>query len=291
MNDTQEGQEVEEGEVDNTFEKQAKEMGWTGKEQWDGPEDKWVDAKTFVERGEHILPILRANNKRLKSDLLTRDKDIATLKASVEVANKAIKALQKTYTESTKLQVEQAKKELREQLLQARQIGDLDSELEIQDKLTDLKESSKEAAVEADTPAGKDSKETLSPEYKKWQSENSWFGDMSTPENRKRTRALVRISEDLREEDTETSGLAFMEKCMEILEKQESGNTGKGKVVSKVEGRTPGGGSGSGRAFDKLSKEAKSICHEDNDSFVGPGKMFKTVKEWEDHYASLVGEE
>lgn len=282
--------ENEAPEQNEALESEAREMGWRPKEEFDGDEGKWVDAKTFVERGEHIMPILRANNKRIKQDLLTREKEIATLKQSVETANKAIKALQKSYTESTKQQVELAKKELREQLKQAREIGDVDSELEIQEKLTDIRETSKEVKEEAE---GSNTQEpqTLAPEFIAWNKENPWFGDTTTPENRKRTRELVRIGEDLREDGDETMGRAFMEKCMAILLKKEGKPAGK--VASKVENSAPGArqGNHSGRAFDNLSKEAKAICHEDNENFVGPGKMFKTVKEWEDHFASYMSEE
>lgn len=290
---TIENQEVEGDGVDErqeAFEKEAKEMGWVSKEEFQGDEEKWVDAKTYIERGENIIPIMRANNKRMRQDLLTRDKEIATLKSSVENANKAIKALQKSYTESTKQQVEQAKKELREQLKQAREVGDVDAEFTIQDKLDDLKQAGKEEK-EQQTPK-EDEGQSLNPEFISWNKDNPWFGDMTDTENRKRTRTLVRIGEDLRDEGDQTTGRAFMDKCMDILEKQEGKGTQRvvAKGASKVEGSAPGTRSTNGRAFDSLPKEAKDACHEDNESFVGPGKMFKTVKEWEDHFANLYGE-
>lgn len=288
----EQGQEQEEAQ-DDTYATEAKEMGWRPKDEYEGDEEKWVDAKTFVERGEHIMPILRANNKRIKQDLLTREKEIATLKQSVESANKAIKALQKSYTESTKQQVEQATKDLREQLKQARVVGDVDAEFEIQDKLTDLRESSKEVQEEATSSTSDkgEGTQTLAPEFVAWNKENPWFGDNTTPENRKRTRELVRIGEDLRDDGDTTEGRAFMDKCMGILLKKEGRPAGK--APSKVENSAPGArqGSHSGRAFDRLTSEAKAICHDDNDNFVGPGKMFKTVKEWEDHFASYMSED
>ena len=281
--DTQ-GQEVEQEGTD--YETAAREMGWVDKDAWEGEEGKWTDAKTFVERGEHIMPILRANNKRLKQDLLTRDKEIATLKSSVDAATKAIKALQKHYTEATEKAVDQAKKDLREQLKQARELGDVDAELEAQDKLSELRTASKE--VEGQVKEPEPTTPALTPEFVEWQKENPWFGG-DAPVDRKRTKSLTRIAEDLREEGDDTVGRAFMDKCMKILEKQEGTTT---RSNSKVEGGGPGARtSGGGRAFDNLPKEAKAICHEDNDNFVGPGKMFKTVKEWEDHYANMYNQE
>ena len=34
----------------------AREMGWRPKEEFRGEAEKWVDAETFVSRGEHFLP-------------------------------------------------------------------------------------------------------------------------------------------------------------------------------------------------------------------------------------------
>ena len=53
------------------YEEKALEMGWVPQDKWTGDPDKWTDARSYVERGEQILPILRANNRRLQDDLLT----------------------------------------------------------------------------------------------------------------------------------------------------------------------------------------------------------------------------
>ncbi len=275
---------------DDSLEREAREMGWVPREEYKGDPDHWRDADEFVERGRSILPILQANNKRLKNDLLTRDQEIANLKKAVEDSSKAIKALQRGYNESVKLQVENARKELRDQLRAAKETGDIDAELAITDKLADLKSaerSSKEDAVEEDkAPANTPQ---LDPEFVAWNKENPWFGNMNDSEDRKRTRALVRIGEDLRDEGDKTYGRAFMEKCIAELEKQEGKQTSR--TSNKVEGGSrSSGGSSSGRAYDRLPKEAKDTCKEQAEDFVGPGKMFKNEREWQDYYANLYGE-
>ena len=280
MNENQENQEVDTG-VD--YESEAREMGWVGQEEWEGPEDKWIDARAFVEKGENVLPILRANNKRLKKDLLTRDREISTLKESMEAANKAIKALQKSHDTATQAAVERAKKDLRAQLKEAREVGDVDAEEEIRDKLGELKQTPKETSPEKKDEPG------LHPDFIEWRDAHPWFTDSSTPEARKKVRDFIRIGEDLRDEGDTTVGKAFMDKCLKILE--DRANPSK-KAASKVESGNAGGRSaGGGRGFDSLPKEAKDACHDDNDNFVGPGKMFKTVKEWEDHFTSVYNED
>lgn len=282
--------------LDRNYEEEAAEMGWVPEDKFQGDKEKWIDAKTFVDRGEHILPILRENNKRLRKDLLTRDKKIATLESSLSDMDKAVKALQKHYTEATQQEVAKAEAALREKLKEARAADDVDTELEIQDKLAEIKDKKKEAKDAAENPPKDEGKgqQQLHPEVAEWMEDNPWFGDTTSPENKKRTKALTRIAEDLREDGETIVGKAFMEKCMEILEEQEgkkSNNSSNSRTSSKVEGARSGSGSGTGsRGFASLPKEAKDICHADNDRFVGPGKMFKTVKEWEDHFYKLLGD-
>jgi len=51
---------------ERNYESEASEQGWTPKENWKGPEEKWTDAQTFVERGEQIAGILKSKNVKLE---------------------------------------------------------------------------------------------------------------------------------------------------------------------------------------------------------------------------------
>ena len=168
----------------------------------------------------------------------------------------------------------------------------MDQELLVGDKLDTLTAKAKEIGKEEgddNPPDGKKKPEEvaeLSPDYVTWQAENKWFGNAANKDDKERSDNLIKIAKKLREEKSPLKDRPFMDKFMEILEEQERGYS---RPRSKVEtgGRT--GGEGRGRAFDNLPKDAKDVCHGDNGAFVGPGKMFKTVKEWEDHYANLYG--
>lgn len=274
--------------TDNTpdFESQAKEMGWVEKDHFRGDESKWIDAKEFVERGEAYLPIVRAQNKHMKQDLLTRDTEIASLKQTLDTVQKSVKSLEGHYTQALKKEVDQAKADLIGKIKAARETGDTDLELLLQDKLGDLRDAQREAGKVETVVEEKDdeNKDALKPAFIAWNKENPWFGG-STTEDRKRTKAFIRIGEDLREDGEESVGAEFLNKCLETLEKQE-GNTGTPtkRASTKVEGGNNGGRGSSSRGFDSLPKEAKDACHTDNSRFVGPDKLFKTVKEWEDSF-------
>lgn len=287
-NEIEQVEEAVKVDDESSYIEDAKEMGWQSKDHFKGKEEEFVSAKEFVERGEHLLPLIKATNKRLKGDLLTRDGEIATLKQAVESQQKAIKALQKSYTLATQKEVEKAKIELRQQIKDAREMGDTDTELDLQDKMQTLRNAEKEAKTEdvVETPPAN----RVSPDFASWQKENPWYGDASSVENRKRSKELLRIGEDLMEDGETLRDRAFLDKCLDILKEREGGKDAR-RSTSKVESAGSRGHTVASGGFNSLPKDAKDACHSDNDSFVGPGKMFKTVKEWEDHYYSLYNEE
>lgn len=68
--------------VDET-EEQAKAQGWSPIDEWKGDPDKWVDAKTFIDKGERIAAIKKertdhmANEIRELRSLIVEQKDMA----------------------------------------------------------------------------------------------------------------------------------------------------------------------------------------------------------------------
>jgi hypothetical protein len=51
------------------YEAEARVMGWRPEEEFRGDKSRFVDAKTFYERGQEVLPIVKAQNKALKREL------------------------------------------------------------------------------------------------------------------------------------------------------------------------------------------------------------------------------
>lgn len=271
-------------------EQEARLLGWVPEEEFKGAKDNWETAEAFVERGKHLMPILKQNNVRLKNELLTRDQKIGTLQTQLQNAQKAIERLDAHYSEATKRAVTAAKAELVEQLKQARSDGDVDAEIEVQDKLDELK-ASQTAAEKKDPEEEKKPATTtdLDPEFISWNQDNPWFGDTTNPENKKRTKALVRIAEDLREDGDKTAGRAFFDKCLKMLDGDSAGSSAPPNRTARVEG---GGGGRSGaragaKSFASLPAEAKQACAEDSAYLVGKGKAFATQKDWENEYARI----
>lgn len=287
--------EVGDGGVDPQVERTAREMGWTPKDKFKGDPEKWVDAATYVDRGEHVLPILRADRNRLRGELLTRDNEIGTLREQLKTTKGIIADLQDNFTSLVEQRVKERRADLQDRLDEATEDRDIKEVLKLRDELQELntaeaeakkkKEENRKKLEAGDKPPANDSTDPqISPEFTAWKKDNEWYGGTS-PEDRKRTKAIIRIAEDLREDGDMTEGREFMDKCLELLEEQE-GNTRK--PHSKVDGGNGRGGTPiSGKGYASLPADAKRACDEDAESFVGEGKLFKDVAAWRANYAKI----
>ena len=106
------------------IEQQAREQGWRPKEEWEGDETKWRDAKEFVERGE------------LYSKIDTMGRDLKDTK-------KALKMLQEHHSKLKEVEYNKAVQELKAAQKKNLETGDADAYLETTELLTDLKAEQK----------------------------------------------------------------------------------------------------------------------------------------------------
>src|SRR5712664_3093014 len=96
MADEQEQEQEQEQQQDSAEVKaEATSHGWVDKAEFKGDPAKWVDAKTFLERGQTFIPFLKAESGRLRQGLeaerqarLKLEADLAASRASIETLNK-----------------------------------------------------------------------------------------------------------------------------------------------------------------------------------------------------------
>lgn len=62
----------------------AKSMGWSPREEFRGPAEKWVDAEEFVRRGEEELPVLRERLRTSTSRISALDRELAKQRTEFE---------------------------------------------------------------------------------------------------------------------------------------------------------------------------------------------------------------
>src|ERR1700727_987239 len=68
MSDVQGAQDAPE-HAPNEAEREARNLGWVGKEEFKGDPSKWRPAEEFLDRGRTILPIGLHDKKRLQRNL------------------------------------------------------------------------------------------------------------------------------------------------------------------------------------------------------------------------------
>lgn len=120
------------------YTEKAKSQGWVPKEEFKGDETKWVDAKSFVERGENILPILRERNEKLLGD-------VSELKNS-------FKELQEFYKNSEERQYQKALQDLKRKQMEAVETADVDGYKSAHDEIAELEKTRVKKEVPKEPP-------------------------------------------------------------------------------------------------------------------------------------------
>src|SRR5271155_5098698 len=135
----------------------ARANGWYPKEKFDGPEASWVDAATYVERMDNIMPILRANNRKQTKEITDLRTAMQGLQQSVDDSRRAVEELKEINTEATRAAAKAAQDQILNRIKEARASGDTDAEVRLIDELTDSKAAIKQAEktkVEPPKPNG-----------------------------------------------------------------------------------------------------------------------------------------
>lgn len=279
------------GEADAATETKARGLGWVPEDQFRGDKARWVDAKTFVQRGEEIMPILKQNNQRLEDELRAVRGQLTEAQQAIKDSQQAVKDLLEYQTEATLDAVKRTKKDLRSQLTAAREAQNFALIEEIEEQLDEAKTTETKVQEKVDkakaaaktpepTPAPKGG---LDPEFVAWHKDNAWFGV-----DKRRSAQLAVECQMLREDPANARlvGRAFFDKALENVDALLNPKS----THSRVDTGTTGGPasapskSGSPKGWSDLPQEARDVCNARETKFVGKGKPFKTKEEWQKHY-------
>lgn len=225
---------AEEAVAPSETEEKALKMGWTPKSEFKGDPAKWRSAEEFVERGETMLPIVKAQ-------VAKQAKEIDELKA-------AMKEFGEYHTKTEKRAYENALASLKQQRANAIATGDGLAFDRIDDEIGKIKRT-----IENTSPNKIDPAE--SPEYKQWEAENKWVKD---PELEK---YAFDIGKKLRESGISVAGKEFLDLVggkVKALFPEKFENPRRA-LASSVEG-----GSAAprrvGKSFADLPADAKNAC-------------------------------
>lgn len=274
-----------ESAADAETQKRAEAMGWIPPSRYTGPADRYVDADAFIERGETVLPIIKARLAEERETTKQLTARIASMEEAVLKSTKALEEIELRNSVATQKAVEAAKAQVKAELAKASEAGDHEAVAELTEQMVELNNTppaakEKEAPKSADAPAG------IDPVTKAWVEDgNEWFA-----KDRRRSALAIAIATELRESGDKRVGLSFLNsikdevfKTLPLRESQEQHD--------KVDGGSRNGSEGDSRSGKKgyasLPADAKAACDSDAKQFVGPGKKYKDVAAWRQDYAAL----
>lgn len=136
----------------------ATRQGWTDKENFKGDPERWVDARTFLKRGEEYLPIVKAANKRLEEKI---DRQQETFDRFVKFQQEKEKRLEKEA-------YERGLAEARQRQMEAFNTGDEEAF-----KKARADEEAIRKKVQPETP--QEQPTGNHPDWEPWLRENSWY--------------------------------------------------------------------------------------------------------------------
>lgn len=227
------GEAVEAGPSPEVIAK-AEKMGWTPKDQFRGDPAKWRPADEFVERGENMVPILRATVKK-------QERQLAELQASM-------REFAEYHNKSQQRANEQALATLRAERAQAIKDGDGAAFDRVDGQIDDLKKRV-EAKKPDPQPEGED------PVFQEWLSRNKWA------EDRKLQVIAKGIGEALVEDGEEARGTELLDLITKEVKRRypEKFENPRRNAAAAVEGGGAPRKTG-GKGFADMPAEARAAC-------------------------------
>jgi len=229
------GGPVESGEPEVSAEviAKAEKMGWTPREQFKGDPAKWRPADEFVERGENMLPLLRAQSKR-------QEREIAELKASM-------RELGEYHSKTAQREHERALQQLRQERADAIAKGDGVAFDKVDAQIADLR--TKVETQQKPQQQGED------PDFKDWLSRNKWGEDP------KLQKIGAAIAETLIEDGESARGMALLDLVTAEMKRRypEKFENPRRNAAPSVEGGS-GPRKGGGKTFADMPADARAAC-------------------------------
>lgn len=148
-------------------ESEAVTMGWSPKEKYRGDPDKWVDAKTFVDRGKTNMPMLHENLKRMETKFTATEKKNKDLEDQL----KDMKSYQETMTKRAyDRALEDIEKKKRDAVIE----GDALRYDALEKEKTKVHQDFSPKQVDKPTPKPEFDEDTMLT-TSKWAAKNAWY--------------------------------------------------------------------------------------------------------------------
>lgn len=263
--------------ADPAVERDAREMGWRPQAEFRGDPEKWVDASEFVRRGETVMPILKAQNAKLRGELAGVKDAMTELQATVAAATEALETFREHHDKTAETAYKAAMRDLRTQREEARKEGETEKVVALDEAIDELTETAKPAKAPPPPKSPAPPAEQLHPDLPGWEADNAvWLADKQKKAYAQSIATYVRL------QNPTIAGRAFLDKITEEVEAHFGG-----APASKVDGGgtpAPARARG-GKTFADLPAEAKAACERMGARLVGKGRAFEKMGDWQAQYA------
>ena len=254
--------------TDPKVEARARDMGWRPKEEFKGEPDKWRSADEFVKRGEEILPIVNAENKRLKAEIEKVRRESSETIARTERVSRLALSMQRE-------QLVQRYEVLKERAVeQGDTKGYRAAEAAKTDALTKFDAKAEEARPPEPKKAVEQPGEAMSPRdqeiMNEWMAENTWYSAMRADKVPKNPVLFAAANEEWDRLEEEEPGLPVAKKLAKITAAVQrdfparfglKANGTRSPMVEGGNGRGPEAGDGDrGKQWAKVPQEVRGVA-------------------------------
>ena len=238
--------EVKEPVVPDPQESKARIQGWVPKEDFRGDSSKWIDAKTFNERGETIIPIMRERSEHL-------EKEIREIKESQ-------KEISEFYRKTEERAYQKALKEIEQRKITAVESADTAEYQKVELERVEL---------EKNKPVPKVEKPTESVEMQEFRKTNVWYDS----DQELTTEADALGTAYAKQNIPYPKILEKVQATMKILHPEKFTNVRRDGVssVESVSSETGLPKKGNSHAYENLPGDAKKQC----DKWIKSGLLTK----------------
>lgn len=277
-------------QADVPVEQKARTMGWSPKEDFRGNPDNWVDAETFVKRGEEFIPFIKASEKKWKSEAEKLAGEVARQNQLLAAATESIEALKEFNTQAARDAARDEQRKLSAALVEAKREGNVEQEVQITEAIIEsraaIKAAERQPVKAAPTAQDAAAAAQRDPQWQAWKAENDWY--LKDPVRTAVANALgAEVAAD--PETKHLTGRPFFDEVKRRTDER-LGLAANRDAPSKVAGaRSSGDGnsasSGDIRSYSALPADAKEACDRQAARLVGEGRAYKTINDWRKAYA------
>jgi hypothetical protein len=83
--------EAEPHEGERDYDAEARQRGWLPQDDFRGDKSRWVDAQTFIERTDTVMPLLKADRDRLKRELNDMKREFKRISRHISTSEERIR--------------------------------------------------------------------------------------------------------------------------------------------------------------------------------------------------------